>query len=60
MLKKLILTINIFIVEKKQIMKNRESILQKTFLIYNRSKIYINERRFAKNLILHKKNYHFI
>lgn len=39
---------------KKRTKKNKNSVLRKVVLIYNRSKLYINKRRFRKDTTLYK------
>lgn len=59
-LKELISVVNIFAiiqgyaVVKRQTKKSKKDILQKTVLIYNENKVYIDKKRFAKDIILHK------
>lgn len=61
-LKQLILAINVFIViqryiiVKKQTKESKKDVLQKTIIIYNRSKVHVDERRFANDSTLYKCN----
>lgn len=44
---------------KRRTKKSKKDILQKVILICNRSKVYVNEEKFAKNTISHKCHYPF-